>query len=85
MVAACRERLLSSRANGDERHARWVARVPTAQQSGVVDLLHVAFERFEEDYSEEQFFAATRAAYWKAGEGSPDRTLLASVIQKLEF
>ena len=44
-----------------------------------------SFERFEEDYAEEQFFAAARAAYWAAPEGSPVREIMADLIDKLEF
>lgn len=68
-----------------DRVLAWLVHVPSAQQGGLVDLLHSAFERFEEDFSEEQFFAAARAAYWRAAEDSSERTLMASLIQKLEF
>lgn len=44
-----------------------------------------AFERFEEDFAEEQFYAATRAAYWEAPEGAPTRTLMATLIEELDF
>lgn len=68
-----------------ERVLAWLVRQPVAQQTSVIDLLRSAFERFEEDFSEEQFFAATRAAYWRAAEGSRERDLMATLIQKLEF
>jgi hypothetical protein len=48
-------------------------------------LLRDGFERLEEDFAEEQFFAAARAAYWRAGEGSPARTRLAALIETLQF
>ena len=39
----------------------------------------------EDDFGEEQFFAAARAAYWKAGEGTSGRALAATLIQALDF
>ena len=48
-------------------------------------LLRDGFERLEEDFAEEQFFAAVRASYWSAGENSPARALSATLIQELEF
>ena len=50
-----------------------------------IELLKTGFDDLEEDFAEEQFFAATRASYWKSPEGSAGRTLAATVIQKLEF
>jgi hypothetical protein len=43
------------------------------------------FESLEEDFAEEQFFAAARAAYWAAPEASPARTVAATLIDELEF
>jgi len=63
----------------------WLSHLPSARRPGVVDLLRSAFERFEDDFSEEQFFAATRAEYWRSPEGAPERELMAALIQKLEF
>lgn len=68
-----------------DRVLTWLLRQPAAQQASLVEVLRAAFERFEEDYSEERFFVATRAAYWRAAEGSSDRNLMASLIQRLEF
>jgi hypothetical protein len=48
-------------------------------------LLRDGFARLEEDFAEEQFFAAARATYWKASEGSPARTRIAGLIEALEF
>jgi len=53
--------------------------------NGAVVALRESFERFEEDYAEEQFFTAARAAYWAAPEGSPVRDFMADLIDKLEF
>lgn len=55
-----------------------------ARQSAYT-LLRDGFERLEEDFAEEQFFAAARAAYWRAAEGSPTRTRLAALIETLQF
>jgi hypothetical protein len=68
-----------------ERFLKWIAAVPAADRPALVDALRESFERFEEDYAEEQFFAAARAAYWAAPEGSPVREIMADLIDKLEF
>ncbi len=56
-----------------------------AARESAYTLLRDGFERLEEDFAEEQFFAAARAAYWSASEGSPTRTRIAALIDKLEF
>ena len=48
-------------------------------------LLKDGFDDLEEDFAEEQFFAAVRAAYWKAADGSDSRSLASLLIQRLEF
>jgi HEAT repeat protein len=48
-------------------------------------LLRDGFERLEEDFAEEQFFVVARAAYWQAADGSPARTRIAALIERLEF
>lgn len=68
-----------------EHMLKWIDALPEAQRGVLVEALRDAFERFEEDYAEEQFFAATRAAYWSAADGSASRTLMATLIDKLEF
>lgn len=50
-----------------------------------IALLREGFESLEEDFAEEQFFAAARAVYWSAAEGSATRTLMATLIDRLEF
>jgi HEAT repeat protein len=67
------------------RFLEWLLASPSDRQSAVLPLLKEAFERFEEDFAEEQFFAAARASYWKAPEASAARTFLASLIDTLEF
>ena len=64
---------------------KWIAGVPEAQRAALIEGLRDAFERYEEDFAEEQFFAATRAAYWAAADGSASRMLMASLIDKLDF
>ena len=39
----------------------------------------------EEDYLEEQFFAAVRKAYWAAAEGSATRATAQEIIGTLDF
>jgi HEAT repeat protein len=55
------------------------------RRSAATDLLRAGFELLEEDYAEEQFYAAVRAAYWAAPESSSTRTIAATLIDRLEF
>jgi HEAT repeat protein len=55
------------------------------RRAPATDLLRAGFELLEEDYAEEQFYAAVRAAYWAAPESSPTRTIAAALIDRLEF
>jgi hypothetical protein len=64
---------------------KWLDAADDATRTAAVELLRAGFERLEEDYAEEQFFAAARAAYWAAAEDSPSRTRTADLIDKLEF
>lgn len=63
----------------------WLGAAPDGVRASAIDLLKEGFERLEEDFAEEQFYAAARAAYWKGAENSPARALSATIIQKLEF
>jgi HEAT repeat protein len=63
----------------------WLAKAPVEQRARSVALLHEGFESLEEDFAEEQFFSAARAAYWAAPDASQDRVLMAELIDKLEF
>jgi HEAT repeat protein len=56
-----------------------------AARESAYALLSDGFARLEDDFAKEQFFAAARAAYWKASEESPTRTRIAALIEKLEF
>jgi hypothetical protein len=57
---------------------------PDVRRSALA-LLKDGFDALEEDFGEEQFFATARATYWKAADNSPTRTLMASIIDTLEF
>ena len=59
--------------------------MPPASREAVITLLKDGFDDLEEDFGEEQFFAATRAAYWQAADGSATRSLSSLLIQRLEF
>jgi HEAT repeat protein len=63
----------------------WLDSAPEPARNAAIELLKVGFELLEDDFAEEQFYAAARAMYWQASEGSPTRTLMASLIQRLEF
>lgn len=63
----------------------WLAGLSEGQQSAAAALLQDGFASLENDYAEEQFFAAVRGAYWKATEGAAFRVFLATLTQKLEF
>ena len=64
----------------------WLAKAPADRRARAIELLHEGFESLEEDFAEEQFFAAARARVLgrARGVGEP-RTLTASLIDKLEF
>ena len=63
----------------------WLDAAGADVRERAIRLLKDGFEDLEEDFGKEQFYAAARAAYWAAGEGSASRTLAASLIQQLEF
>ena len=63
----------------------WLDAAPEDVRTSALGLLQAGFERLEEEFAEEQFYAAARAAYWKAPEGSSARELSAAIIQRLAF
>jgi hypothetical protein len=63
----------------------WLGTSPDGARQTALRLLKDGFDALEEDFGEEQFFARARAAYWKAPDGSTTRTLMASIIDVLEF
>ena len=68
-----------------EQVLAWLGMLPDAPRAKALGLLKDGFDSLEEDFGKEQFFAATRAAYWKAPDGAPTRALTASIIERLEF
>ncbi len=68
-----------------EQTMGWLAKAPDDRRTRAIEMLREGFESLEEDFAEERFFAAARAAYWAAPDGSATRTLTASLIDKLEF
>lgn len=56
-----------------------------ALRPAAVDVIAEGFDRLEEDYEEERFFAVVRREYWKAAEGSPTRVVAEALIEQLEF
>jgi HEAT repeat protein len=63
----------------------WLDAAAEPARNAAIDLLKDGFDSLEEDYAEEQFYAATRAMYWQAAEGSPTRILMAAILQRLDF
>ena len=63
----------------------WLDRSPERSREAAIGLLKDGFDDLEEDFGEELFFAATRATYWKAADGSDTRSLASLLIQRLEF
>jgi len=68
-----------------EAALKWFDALDEVERDAALDMLRNGFERLEEDFAEEQFFTAARAAYWAAAEGSPARARIAALIEKLEF
>jgi hypothetical protein len=87
--SALRERVAVSVASVALRQPDWVVeRIGAADESTretIVTMLKDGFDSLDEDFNEEQFFAAVRAGYWRAADGSAGRTLAATLIQRLEF
>jgi hypothetical protein len=63
----------------------WLDRASPQTRETAIALLKDGFDDLEEDFGEEQFFAAARATYWKAADGSGTRSLASLLIQRLEF
>ena len=63
----------------------WIGAADESTRESAIMLLKDGFDSLEEDFDEEQFFAAVRAGYWRADEGSAARALAATLIQRLEF
>ena len=84
-----RERIAVALGSAALRQPDWVVErieaVETATRESVITLLKDGFDSLEEDFAEEQFFAALRAGYWRAADGSTGRSLASTLIQTLEF
>jgi len=63
----------------------WLSQAADQERNRWIGLLREGFQSLEEDFAEEQFFAAVRAAYWKAAEGSATRTVAATLLDRLDF
>lgn len=63
----------------------WFDSATESARTAAFMLLKDGFDTLEDDYAEEQFFAATRAMYWQAADNSSTRTTTAALIQRLEF
>jgi hypothetical protein len=63
----------------------WLGSAPDTARETAIGLLKDGFDSLEEDYAEEQFYAAARASYWASPDDSPGRTLAAALIQRLDF
>jgi hypothetical protein len=63
----------------------WLDMASATVRTTAIELLKEGFEDLEEDFGEEQFFAAARAAYWRADDGTSSRALAARLIQVLDF
>jgi HEAT repeat protein len=84
-----RERIAVAVASVALRQPDWVVErigaLDEATRESVITMLKDGFDSLDEDYDEEQFFAAIRAGYWRAADGSAGRSLAATLIQRLEF
>jgi HEAT repeat protein len=63
----------------------WFDSAPQPSRDAAYAILKDGFDSLDDDYAEEQFFAAARAMYWQAADNSPTRTVAAAIIQRLEF
>ena len=54
-------------------------------REAAITMIKDGFDSLEEDFNEEQFFAAVRAGYWRATDGSAGRSLAETLIRRLEF
>jgi HEAT repeat protein len=87
--SSLRDRVAIAVAGVALRQPDWmVSRLDAADQATretAILMLKDGFDSLEEDFAEEQFFAAVRAGYWRAPDKSSARTLAETLIQRLEF
>ncbi len=63
----------------------WLGDASDEVRAQGIELLGEGFQNLEDDFAEEQFFGAARAAYWQAADASPGRTIAATQIDRREF
>jgi len=56
-----------------------------ADREHAVELVAEGFDMLEEDLDKERFFAFARRTYWESAENSPRRSLMLTLIGKLDF
>ena len=87
--SALREQVAVAFSSVALRQPDWIVeRIDAADKSSrdaLITMLKDGFDSLDEDFNEEQFFAAMRAGYWRAAEGSSPRALTETLIQRLEF
>ena len=87
--SALREQIAVAFSTVALRQPDWIVeRIDAGDKSSreaLITMLKDGFDSLEEDFDEEQFFAAVRAGYWRASDGSSSRALAETLIQKLEF
>jgi HEAT repeat protein len=54
-------------------------------RDGAMELVAEGFDMLEEDLDKERFFTLARRTFWESTEGSPRRTLMQTLIGKLDF
>ena len=54
-------------------------------RDGALGLVAEGFDMLEEDLDKERFFTLARRTFWESAEGSPRRTLMQTLIGKLDF
>jgi hypothetical protein len=55
------------------------------QLDGALTLIAEGFDMLEEDLDKERFFVLARRTFWESPEGSPRRSLMQTLIGKLDF
>ena len=56
-----------------------------ADRADAIELVAEGFDMLEEDLDKETFFAFVRRTYWASADGSPTRSLMQTLIGKLDF
>ncbi len=56
-----------------------------SERGGLLDLIAEGFDMLEEDLDKERFFAFVRRTYWQSPDSSPARSLMQTLIGKLDF